>query len=174
VICVFLVFSRQLNLKRTRLALFRFSTLLWFGSCSHCILACFLWSKKRKHSSSNHGLCSFNTYRPRLSLAEVLIFSLMFFQSLFMSSQSFQFSKAANPLEILIWYCFITSSSLSILKWICHNVIETVRTTVQWVPYGCANGAWGWRIYTIVNENNILLTKACLTYLLHGAESLRS
>jgi hypothetical protein len=34
--------------------LLRLSTLLWFGSCSHCILSCFLWSKKPKHSSSNH------------------------------------------------------------------------------------------------------------------------
>jgi len=24
------------------------------------ILACFLWSKKPKHSSSNHGFCCFN------------------------------------------------------------------------------------------------------------------
>jgi hypothetical protein len=116
----------QLNLKinRHKLALFRLSTLLWFGSCSHCILVCFLWSKKRKHSSSNHGLCSFNSYRPRLSLAGVLIFYLMFFQSLFMSSQSFKFFKDASRLEMLFWHCFITS----ILRWICHNVFGIVRT----------------------------------------------
>ena len=29
---------------------FRLSTLLWLGSCIHCILACFLWSKKLKHN----------------------------------------------------------------------------------------------------------------------------
>ena len=37
----------------SRLTLFRISTLLWLGSCIHCILARFLWSKKPKHSSSN-------------------------------------------------------------------------------------------------------------------------
>jgi len=30
--------------------------------------------------------------------------------------KSFQFSKAANLFEILIWYCFLTSSSLSFLR----------------------------------------------------------
>jgi hypothetical protein len=35
-------------------------------------------------------------------VAEVLTFSLMFFQALFMSSVSFKFSKAANLFEILI------------------------------------------------------------------------
>jgi hypothetical protein len=42
------------------------------GSCKQCILACFLLSTKPEHSSSNHGLCCFNSYRPRLSLAEDL------------------------------------------------------------------------------------------------------
>jgi hypothetical protein len=55
------------------LALFRVSTLLWFGSCNHCILACFLWSENHKHSSSKHVLRFFNSYRPKLSSAEVLI-----------------------------------------------------------------------------------------------------
>jgi len=63
---------------------FRLSTLLWFGCCKHCILACFLWFKKSKHSSSNHGLCCFMSYRPRPYLAEVLIFSFMFSQAPFM------------------------------------------------------------------------------------------
>ena len=31
------------------------STLFWLGSCTHCILVCFLWSKKPKHSSSKHA-----------------------------------------------------------------------------------------------------------------------
>ena len=30
-------------------------TLFWFRSCKHCILACFVCSKKLKHSSSYHG-----------------------------------------------------------------------------------------------------------------------
>jgi hypothetical protein len=43
-------------------------------------LTCFLWSKNCKHSSSKHGLCCFSSSRPRLSLAEILIFSLIVFQ----------------------------------------------------------------------------------------------
>jgi len=41
--------------------IFRLSTLLWFGSCNHFTVACFLSSRKPKHSSSNHGLCFFNS-----------------------------------------------------------------------------------------------------------------
>jgi len=37
------------------LTLFRLSTLFRLGSCIHCILACFLWSKKTKHSVTNVG-----------------------------------------------------------------------------------------------------------------------
>ena len=86
------------------LILFRFSTLLQLESCIHCILASFLWSKKSTHSLSNHGLCCFNSRKPRLSLAEVLMFSLMFSQALFTSSSAFKFSKAANLFVISIWY----------------------------------------------------------------------
>ena len=68
-------------------SLFRLSILLWFGSCNHHILACFLWSTKPKHSS-HHGLSCFNSYRPWLSLPEVLIFSLMFTQALFIAVAS--------------------------------------------------------------------------------------
>jgi hypothetical protein len=39
-------------------------------------LVCFLSSRKPKHSSSNHGFCCFNSCR--LSLAELLTFSLIF------------------------------------------------------------------------------------------------
>ena len=77
-------------------------TLLWFGPCNHCISACFLCSKKRKHSSSYHSLCCFNSYIPRLSLAEILIFSLMFSKALFMSLPSFKFSEAEELFKILI------------------------------------------------------------------------
>ena len=86
----------------SRLTLFRLSTLYQFGSCNHCILACSLRSKNPKHFLSNLGLCCFNSYRPRLSLAEVLIFSLMFSPDLFPSSLQCKFSKAANLFEILI------------------------------------------------------------------------
>ena len=90
--------------------------LLWFGSCDYCILACFLWSKKCEHSSSNHRVFCFIVYRPRHSLAEVFIFCLMFFQALFMSLLSLKFFRAAVLFEILIWYCFLTYSSFSFLR----------------------------------------------------------
>jgi len=38
----------------------------------------FTLSTKRKNASSNHDLRCFNMYRRRLSLAEILMFSLMF------------------------------------------------------------------------------------------------
>ena len=37
----------------SRFTLFRY--LHWFGSCNHCILACYLWSNKAKHSLSIHA-----------------------------------------------------------------------------------------------------------------------
>ena len=96
----------------SRLTLFRLSTLLWLGSYIHCILDCFLWSKKPKHSSSNRGLFCFSSCRPRLSFLEVWIFPLMFSQVLSTSSSLFIFSKAANLFVISIWYCSLTSGSL--------------------------------------------------------------
>ena len=95
--------------------LFRLCILLWFGCCNHCILAYFLCCKKPKHSSSNHGLCCFSSYRCRLSAPEVLIFSLLLSQAPCMSLLLFKFSKAADMFKILIWYCFLTSSSFSFL-----------------------------------------------------------
>jgi len=91
-------------------------TLLLFGFCNRCILACFLWSKNRQHSSSYHNVYCFTSYRFRLSIAAVLVFSLMFSQVLFMSSLSFKFSRTANVFEILIWFRFLTSSSLIFLR----------------------------------------------------------
>jgi len=99
-----------------RLIFFRLSTLFWIGSYTECILAYFLWSKKCKFSSSNHGLCRFGSCRPRLCLAEVLIFSLMFSQALFMSSSSLTFPKAANLFVISIWYCFLYFISFTFLR----------------------------------------------------------
>ena len=98
----------------SHLTLFVLSTLLWLGF--YTLLFCFLWCKKPKHSSSNCSLWCFNSCRFRPSLAEVLIFSLMFSQALFMSSSSFTFSKAANLFVISIWYCFLTPSSFSYLR----------------------------------------------------------
>ena len=58
--------------------LFMLFTLLWLVSCTHFILAYFLWSKNPKRFSSNHALCCFSSCKPRLSPVEVLILSLMF------------------------------------------------------------------------------------------------
>ena len=113
--------------------------MLWFGSCDQYILARFLWSKNRKHSSPNHGLCCFNSYRPRVSLDEVLIFSLTFSQTLFMSSLSFQVSKAANLFEILIGYCLPTSTPLSFLRlnFSTSNVLFFLFTYCKSFPNFC-------------------------------------
>ena len=48
----FFLFSKCLL--ASHLTLFRISILIRFGSCIHCILACFLLSKNHEHSSSNH------------------------------------------------------------------------------------------------------------------------
>jgi hypothetical protein len=62
---IFLLFFQKCLLA-PYLTLFRLSSLPWFGSCNHCILACFHWSKNCEHSSSNHGLSCFSSYRHRL------------------------------------------------------------------------------------------------------------
>ena len=142
---VFLLFVLKCLLA-SHLTVFRFFTLLWLGSCTHCILVCFLWSKKPKHSSSNHGLCCFNplnaelnpichllallgvhhffhvsrirvnSCRPGLFLAEVLIFSLMFSQAPVYAFAITEVLKSCKPVLISIWYCFLTSSSFSFLR----------------------------------------------------------
>ena len=71
---------------------------------------------KHEHSSLNHGLCCFNSYKKRLFLAEDFILLLMFSQALFMSSLSRKFSKAANLFEISIWLSFLYTSSFSFLR----------------------------------------------------------
>ena len=81
---------------------YRLSTLLWYGSCNQCILACFLWSKNRNYSASNPGLCCFHSYWPRLFLTEVLITSLMFSQALFMSWLSLKLFQSCTPVWDLI------------------------------------------------------------------------
>ena len=112
-IYIFLLLLFLKCLLASHLTLSRLSPLLWLRPCIHCILACFLWFKKRKHSLSNHSLCCFNPFRPRLSLADVLTFSLLFSQALFISSPSLKFSEAPNLFVISIWYYFITPSSFS-------------------------------------------------------------
>ena len=91
----------------SQLLLFTLTIFLWFGSCKHCILACFIWSKNFEHALSSHGDCGFCSYGPRLSAAEILVFSLMFSQALFMLSLSFKFCGAAHLFAILTWYCFL-------------------------------------------------------------------
>ena len=95
--------------------LFILSTLFWLWSCVKSILACFLLSIEAKHSSSNHDLCCFNSCRPTICLADVLMFSFMFSQALFMSLSSLKTSKVAN-FVISIRYCFLTSSSFSFVR----------------------------------------------------------
>ena len=68
----------------------------------------------------------------------------MFSKVLFMSSLSLKFSKATNLFEISIWYCFLTSSSLSFLRLnlspsefcaaflLTANLSLTLATTRQW------------------------------------------
>ena len=118
---IYLLFVPEMSTSFSRLTLFILSTLLCFGSCYHRNLACFLWSTSRKHSSSNHGLCCFKPHR--LPLAEVLKFSLMFSQTLLMSSLSFKFSKATNLFRILIWDFFLTSRALSFLR-LNHSILN--------------------------------------------------
>jgi hypothetical protein len=117
----------------SRLTLFRLPMLLWFGSCTNCILACFLWSKNMKYSSSNLGLCWFYTYRPTLSVTDVLVFSFMSSKALYLSSLSLKFSKEPDLLEMLIWYYFLNSNSLSFLRLnlstsnVCPSCLLTVK-----------------------------------------------
>ena len=99
----------------SRLTLFRLSTLLLFGSCNHRILSSFLRPKNCENSSPNHVLCFLNSYRPRLSLSEILIFSLLYSHDLHMPLLTFNFSKAANLFKTIIWHCFLISSSFSFL-----------------------------------------------------------
>jgi len=60
-----------------------------------------LWSKNPEHSSANM-IYAASVHTDLNSFAEVLVFSLMFSQALFMSSLSFKLSKAANLFEIAI------------------------------------------------------------------------
>ena len=80
----------------------------------------------------------------KLSLAEVLIFSLTFSQALFMSWLSFKFSKVTDLFKILVWYCCLTCGSLCFLRLnlstpnLCNaclltaNLSLTSATTRQW------------------------------------------
>jgi len=90
------------------LTLFRLSKLLWFRYCNHCIV----WSKNRKHSSLNHGLSSFNSYRLRLVSAEVLIFSFTFSQVLLMCLLPFKFPELQT---CRYWYRY------------CHDFISSLH-----------------------------------------------
>ena len=104
------------SLLTSRLTLFRLSTLLWLGSCIHCILASFIWSKKPKHSSSNQGLFYFHSCRPRLFFAEVWLFYLCSPKSYLRPRHRSSSPKLQNLFVISIRYCSLTSGSLSFLK----------------------------------------------------------
>ena len=99
---------------------------------------------KSTHSLSTHGLCCFHSCRPRLSLAEFFIFSVMFSQALLAFSSPFKFCKAANLFVISIWYFYLTPSSFSFLRLnlspsnVCAACLRTANhslsfaTTRQW------------------------------------------
>jgi hypothetical protein len=88
----------------------------WLGFCNQCNLACFCWSINFDHSSSADGLLWFSFSYPRLSLGEVLIFSLILSQALLMLDLSSKFSKAANLFEISTRYFSSTSTSSSFVR----------------------------------------------------------
>jgi hypothetical protein len=100
----------------SRLPLFWISTLVRLGSYIHCILACFLWSKKPKHFLLYQGLFCFNSCRPRLScwgldiLFNVLpspIYILVIVQVL----------QSCKPVcNLIILYYSLNSGTLSFLK----------------------------------------------------------
>jgi len=58
-----------------------------------------------------HQFC-FNSCKPRLSFAKIWIFSLIFSQVLFMSSSSFEVSKAANLFVISFAFAYVSLSFL--------------------------------------------------------------
>ena len=90
---IFLLFVPELSPSlKSYLHFFQLCTLLCDGSCNHSNTACFISSKIREHSSTNHVLYCFNSYRPRHSLPEVFVLSLMFSQALFMFCLLFKFS----------------------------------------------------------------------------------
>ena len=102
-------------LQASRLILFRLSTLLWLVTSIHCVLPA-SFDLKSERSSSRHGSCSFNSYRPILYLVEVLIYLFMFFQTLFMSSSSRKNSTPSSLSVISISYRSLSCISFGSLK----------------------------------------------------------
>jgi hypothetical protein len=80
----------------SHLKFFRLTPLIWLGFCNHCNLACFRLSINFEHSLSSHDLLCFILRYLRLSLAEVLMFSLILSQALLMSKLLSKLSTAAN------------------------------------------------------------------------------
>jgi len=90
------------SLLTSRLSSLGLSTLFCFAYYHNSILARFISSKNRRHSSSSRDLYCLNSNRTTTSLAEVLKFPLMSSQALFMSSLTFKLSRAANGFQISI------------------------------------------------------------------------
>ena len=111
-ICLLLFLKCQLT---SRFTLFRLSTLLSLESCIHFILARFLWSKKHKYSSSNQGLFCLNSYKLRLSFAEVWIFSNVLPSNIyvFVTIPDLQSWKPVCKINLIL---FLNSGSFSFLK----------------------------------------------------------
>jgi hypothetical protein len=79
-----------------------------------------------------------NSYRTKLSLAEVLIISLTLFQPLLMLLLTINFSKAANFFQILICFCFLNSSSCNFkIKSNPHKSLCCFFTYCQSFPKFC-------------------------------------
>jgi hypothetical protein len=117
----------------------RLSPLIWLGFCNNCNLTCFHWPINFEHSSSNHGLLNFSLWYPRLSLAEVLIFSVIFSQALLMLKLSSKLSEVANLFEISTCYFSLTSTSSSFFR---SNLsksnfcITCLLTKILWKLFG--------------------------------------
>jgi hypothetical protein len=84
---------------------------IWTGFWNHCNLASFLLSNNCEHSSSNHCLCCCNAQCPRLSLAEILIFSPIFSQPYWCPHYHSCFSKLQTCLrfgpDAVPYFCIV-------------------------------------------------------------------
>jgi hypothetical protein len=103
------------------------------------------------------------------SLDEVLIFSLMFSQTLFMSSSSLKFSKATNLFVNSIWYCFLTSSSFSFVRLnlfpshYCATCLITANPSLTLQPPGSDQyqSRLPWNFVHLVYSNAISYLSIC-------------
>jgi hypothetical protein len=79
----------------SRLTLLRLPSFTSLGTCNHCSVACFQWSTTF-NSSWDYCLWCFGSQWPLVSLAEILMFSLIVSQAQLTFPLFRKFSKAAN------------------------------------------------------------------------------